>query len=136
MKFDCLPMRSRADGRADGAPPELEAQAERISATAKHGQLLLRNASCTFGLTNDDNVGMPVPFEAPRPRGGSEGPAMRSPGRAERCDWLTSRWSRGSGNGEGRRSVEFDRYIAAGDNGRSPGCKLAAGRRGTLGMGL
>src|SRR5438067_2031503 len=63
ITFDCLPLRSV--GRFDipiDASPKFRARCERIKAAMEqHGSynsFYLYNASCTFHLTNDEDLGM------------------------------------------------------------------------------
>lgn len=152
IEFECLPMRSL--GRLDvpiDAPPDLEAKAERIKAAlARHGQhntFYLHNASCTFGLTNDDRVGMlEFRFEGTVLTDAEDRKAERCDLQValarETCDWLTEpvvAWF--TETVEKAVLVEFDRYIAAGDLARTVARmqKLEAesdSRAGFLGMGL
>lgn len=152
IEFDCLPMRSL--GRLDvpiDAPPALEAKAGRVKAAlAKHGQhntFYLHNASCTFFLTNDDNVGMlEFRFEGTVLTDAEDRKAQRCDLKVElareTCDWLTEpvvAWF--AETVERAVLVEFDRYIATGDLGRTVARmqKIEAesdARAGFLGMGL
>lgn len=152
IEFDCLPMRSL--GRLDvpiDAPPALEAKAERVrAALARHGQhntFYLHNASCTFNLTNDDNVGMlEFRFEGTVLTDAEDrktrGCDLQVELARETCDWLTGpvvAWF--ARTVEKAVIVEFDRYIAAGDLARTVARikQLEAesdSRGGFLGMGL
>ena len=105
------------------------------------------NASCTFGLTNDDNVGMlefrfegTVLTDAEDRK--AQGCDLQVELVRETCDWLTApvvAWF--AKTVKEAVLVEFDRYIAAGDLRRTVARmeQLAAesdARAGFLGMGL
>ncbi len=113
-------------GRADGRPARTGGQggADQGRGTAKHGQhntFYLHNASCTFGLTNDDNVGMlEFRFEGTVLTDAEDRKAQRCDLQVElareTCDWLTEpvvAWF--TETVKEAVLVEFDRYIAAGD---------------------
>lgn len=126
IAFDCLPLRSvgRLDIPIDASPKyreRCEQVLKAISAHGSHNTYFLYNASCVFHLTNQADVGM-LEFRF-------QGTALtdETDQRAERChldvelvketcDWLTEpivQWFKETVP----RSVtiEFDRYIAAGD---------------------
>ena len=130
IRFDCTPLRALARAQVPAeASPRFRALVERMqAAVAKHGvrnAYYLTNASCTFRFTNAPERGW-VAFEV-------EGTLLtddldtRTVGSdvtvklaKETCDWLTQpavAWLDLSV----RRAVEaeFDRYIAAGDLGRT-----------------
>ncbi len=124
--FDCLPLRSvtRLDIPID-ASPKYRARCERIKRAIEthgsHNSYYLYNAGCKFHLTNDPDVGR-LEFQF-------EGTVLTDPTDQrtqhcqleielvrETCDWLTEPvvawfWE------TVRRAVtvEFNRYIAAGD---------------------
>ena len=124
--FDCLPLRSvtRWDVPID-ASPKYQARCERVKRAMEthgsHNTYFLYNARCTFHMTNDPEVGR-LEFHF-------EGTVLTDPTDShtqycqlnvelarETCDWLTEpivSWF----NETVRRAVtvEFDRYIAAGD---------------------
>ena len=124
--FDCLPLRSigRLDVPID-ASPQYQAFCQRVkSAIDTHGSFnsyYLYNAKCTYHLTNDETVGM-VQFRF-------EGTLMTDQADErtarcdldvellrETCDWLNEpvvAWLRESV--KHAVSVEFDRFIEAGD---------------------
>lgn len=126
ITFDCLPLRSipRLDIPLD-ASPKFRARCEAIKRAAEkhgtHNAYFLYNAQCTYHLTNHPQVGM-IQFKF-------EGTVLtdesdQKTGRAdlevelirETCDWLTEpiiAWFRQSVPFS--VSVEFDRYIEAGD---------------------
>ena len=126
ITFDCLPLRSvtRLDIPID-ASPKYQALCERIkqgiATHGTHNTYYLYNARCTFHLTNNPEVGS-VEFAF-------EGTVMTDPSdrqthrcdlhvRLERetCDWLIEpavAWLLESV--QQAVTVEFDRYIAAGD---------------------
>lgn len=126
ITFDCLPLRSltRLDIPID-ASPKYQALCERIlQAIATHGTLntyYVYNARCTFHLTNNPELGS-IEFVF-------DGTVMTDPSdqkthrchldvRLERetCDWLIEPavvWLRDSV--AQAVSVEFDRFIEAGD---------------------
>jgi hypothetical protein len=152
ISFDCLPLRSvtRFDVPLD-ASPEFRARVERVKqATAKHGlhnTYYLHNARCVFHLTNNPQIGMlEFAFEGTVLTDGEDRKTLDCDlaGElvAETCDWLTETavaWFR-----ETIRqavTVEFDRYIAAGDLQRTMERikrleSESDARSGFLGMGL
>ena len=126
ISFDCLPLRSitRLDAPLD-ASCELEAKIERVKQAVQehglHNTYYLHNATCTYHLTNDRNLGM-LEF-------GFEGTLLTDPDdqetlrcdlhvelNRETCDWIAEpivEWFAETVSHAVR--VEFDRYIAAGD---------------------
>jgi hypothetical protein len=126
ITFDCLPLRTI--GRLDipiDASPKYRARCEKLrKAIETHGSYntyFLYNAQCTFHVTNSDEIGM-LQFRF-------EGTALTDAGdqttlrcdldvelARETCDWLTEpivEWFRETV--PRAVTVEFDRYIAAGD---------------------
>jgi hypothetical protein len=126
ITFDCLPLRTI--GRLDipiDASPKYRARCEKIrhaiDAHGSYNTYFLYNAQCKFYLTNSDDVGM-IQFRF-------EGTALTDPTDQntlrcdleveivrETCDWLTEpivHWFRDTV--PRAVTVEFDRYIAAGD---------------------
>ena len=130
IAFDCLPLRSieRMDVPLD-ASPAFEAFCHRVKQAADHHGLhntyYLHHARCCFQLTNDEAIGL-LQFSF-------EGTALTDPEdqktlsvdlqvelEEETCDWITRPvvdWFRETVSQAVR--VEFDRYIAAGDLGRT-----------------
>jgi hypothetical protein len=126
ISFDCLPLRSvgRLDIPLDASPAYRE-RCERIKAAiAKHGShntYYLYDASCTFHLTNQPDLGS-LEFRF-------EGTVLTDPEDRrtvladlgvtlvrETCDWLTEpvvTWFRETVSKA--VAAEFDRYIEAGD---------------------
>ncbi len=124
--FDCLPLRSvtRLDIPID-ASPKYRAHCERIKRAIEthglHNTYFLYNAGCTFHLTNQPEVGR-LEFKF-------EGTVLTDPTDQrthhcqldvelvrETCDWLTEpvvAWF--SETVRRAVTVEFDRYIEAGD---------------------
>ncbi|MGD9722134.1 MAG: hypothetical protein AB7O59_12170 [Pirellulales bacterium] len=126
IEFECLPLRSV--GRLDipiDASPAYRARCERIKeALEKHGShntYFLYNASCTYHLTNNDDVGMlHYTFEGTVMTDPSDQKAVLSDLHVElareTCDWLTepaAAWLAETVSQAVR--AEFDLYIAAGD---------------------
>lgn len=126
IEFDCLPLRSV--GRVDipiDASPVFRDKCERIKrAMEKHGThnaFYLHNASCTFFLTNQPDVGtIEFAFEGTVLTDESDRKTVHADLevtlRRETCDWLTEpvvNWFQDSVKQAVK--VEFDRYIAAGD---------------------
>jgi hypothetical protein len=126
IAFDCLPLRSV--GRLDiplDASPKFRARCERIKAALEahgsHNTYYLLNASCTYHLTNSDELGMlRFAFDGTVLTDASDQATVEAVLDVrlehETCDWLTEpivAWFRDTV----RRSVmvEFDRYIAVGD---------------------
>lgn len=126
ISFDCLPLRSV--GRMDipmDASPKYRARCERIKASMErhgsHNSYYLYNAGCTFHLTNQPDLGM-LEFRF-------EGTVLTDEADLttrlcdlevelvrETCDWLTQpvvAWFKESV--PHAVSVEFNRYISAGD---------------------
>ncbi len=126
IRFDCLPLRSV--GRLDipiDASPKYQARCERIKhAIDVHGSLntyYLYNAACTFRLTNSDDIGMlDFRFEGTVFTDADDQKAVNTNLTVdllrETCDWLTEPVVKWFGETVPRAvTVEFDRYIAAGD---------------------
>ena len=128
--FDCLPLRSiqRFDLPIDASDELIEKHAKLKRAIEHHGlhnTYYLHSARCVYRLTNDPQIGM-LEFAF-------EGVVLTDPDdrhavsvdlevhlRSETCDWLTEptvEWFHETV----RRAVqaEFDRYIAAGDLGKT-----------------
>jgi hypothetical protein len=111
------------------APPAFQALCERIKeAAARHGlhnTYYLHNAGCTYRLTNDERVGvLQFGFEGTVLTDRDDRKTLRADLHVEllqeTCEWLTEpivEWFRETVS----RAVvvEFDRYIAAGDLGRT-----------------
>lgn len=152
ISFDCLPLRSvtRLDVPLD-ASPAFQALVERVrAALEKHGQhntYYLHRARYVVNLTNDPQVGMlEFRFEGTVLTDAADQKTLSADLEVEltreTCDWLTepiAAWFR-----ETVRQaviVEFDRFIAAGDLGRTleRAARLEAeseAKSGYLGMGL
>lgn len=130
IRFDCTPLRAlaRAEVPAE-ASPRFRALVERMqAAVAKHGvrnAYYLTNASCTFRFTNAPERGW-VSFDVEGTLLTDDldthtvGSDLTVKLTKETCDWLTQpavAWLELSV----RRAVEaeFDRYVAAGDLGRT-----------------
>lgn len=127
IAFDCLPLRSV--GRLDipiDASPKYRARCERIKgALESHGSLntyYLYNASCTFHLTNQAELGtLEFRFEGTVLTNETDEKTIdcrlsQIELVRETCDWLTEpvvQWFNETVPHAVR--VEFDRYIAAGD---------------------
>lgn len=126
ITFDCLPLRSV--GRLDipiDASPKFRARCERIKgALEAHGAFntyFLYNATCTFHLTNQPELGMlQFDFEGTLLTDESDQRTLRASLevklRRETCDWLTEpivAWF--AETVPKAVQVEFDRYIAVGD---------------------
>jgi hypothetical protein len=124
--FDCLPLRSV--GRLDiplDASPRYRARCERIKqALATHGShntYYLYNAECTFRLTNHEMLGMiQFGFEGTALTDASDQKTLRCDLQVEllreTCDWLTEPATQWLGETVVHAvTVEFDRFIAAGD---------------------
>ncbi len=126
ITFDCLPLRSitRVDIPID-ASPKFRARCERIlDAIHKHGSFntyYLYNASCTFHLTNQADLGaIQFSFEGTAHTDENDRTTVRCDLHVEllreTCDWLTEpvvHWFAESV--PVAVQAEFDRYIAAGD---------------------
>lgn len=126
IEFDCLPLRSvgRMDVPID-ASPKYRQFCERVKAAfEKHGahnSYFLYNASCTFHLTNDPQLGM-VRFSlegtllTDEMDTKSTHADLRVELAGETCSWLIEsvvHWLQETV--QRAVLVEFDRYIAAGD---------------------
>jgi len=126
ISFDCLPLRSitRMDVPMD-ASPKFRARCERIlDAIHRHGTFntyYLYNASCTFHLTNQADLGaIQFSFEGTAHTDETDRATARCDLTVEllreTCDWLTEpvvHWFAETVPFAVR--AEFDRYIAAGD---------------------
>jgi hypothetical protein len=130
IRFDCTPLRAvaRAEVPAEASPRFRALVGRMQDAVAKHGlrnAYYLTNASCTFRFTNApergwvsfDVEGTVLTDEVDTHTVGSDLTVKLA---KETCDWLTQpavAWLELSV----RRAVEaeFDRYIAAGDLGRT-----------------
>jgi hypothetical protein len=130
IRFDCTPLRALARAQVPAeASPRFRALVERMqAAVARHGvrnAYYLTNASCTFRFTNApergwasfDVEGTVLTDAVDTHTVGSDLTVKLA---KETCDWLTQpavAWLELSV----RRAVEaeFDRYIAAGDLGRT-----------------
>lgn len=125
ITFDCLPLRTvtRLDIPID-ASPKYRAQCERIKAAIeKHGShntYYLYNAECVYHLTNGERGMLALQFEGTAITDASDMHTERCDLQVklvrETCDWLTApivEWFQQSVPRS--VSVEFDRYIAAGD---------------------
>lgn len=126
IEFDCLPLRSV--GRFDiplDASPKFRARCERILAALEthgsHNTYYLYNATCTYHLTNREEIGM-LQFEfdgtvlTDSSDQATKDAVLDVRLDRETCDWMTEpivAWFRETV----RHSVmvEFDRYIAVGD---------------------
>ena len=126
ITFDCLPLRSI--GRLDipiDASPKYRQRCERIlKAIETHGSFntyFLYNARCVFRLTNSDAVGLlEFAFEGTALTDPTDQKTLRSVLEVElvqeTCDWLTEPIVAWFTESVPRAvTVEFDRYIAAGD---------------------
>jgi len=152
ISFDCLPLRSvgRFDVPIDAADEE-QALYERIKLAAEkhgvHNSYYLCNAHCVFHLTNDPEFGtIHFRFEGTALTDADDLRTRRCDVEAElvgeTCEWLTQpivEWLAETVGYAVR--VEFDRYIAAGDLGRTVERieRLQAeteAKGGFLGMGL
>ena len=126
IEFDCLPLRSV--GRMDipiDASPKFRERCERIrDALATHGShnsYFLYNASCTFHVTNQPELGMiQFEFEGTVLTDSSDCKTLSSDLTVkltrETCDWLThpvTAWLVETVTKAVQ--IEFDRYIEAGD---------------------
>ena len=126
VSFDCLPLRTMVPwSPPEDASPKLAAKFERIGkAIETHGTLnsyYLHNATCTFHLTNDPDLGMcQFAFEGViltdandmQPRSCD----LKSELVRDTCSWLTQSvvdWMAESV--QHAVLVEFDRFIRAGD---------------------
>jgi len=126
IAFDCLPLRSF--GRLDiplDASPKYRRRCQRIKdAIEKHGShnaYFLCNASCTFHLTNSDEIGtLEFKFEGVALTDASDLRTDRCDLEValvrETCDWLTATVVQWFADTVPRSvAIEFDRYIEAGD---------------------
>lgn len=126
IAFDCLPLRSV--GRLDipiDASPKYRARCERIKDHMQrhgtHNTYFLYNANCTYHLTNHDSVGTLVfRFEGTALTDTEDRHTQRCDLDvqlvSETCDWLTEPVVSWFAETVARSvSIEFDRYIAAGD---------------------
>ena len=126
ITFDCLPLRSvgRLDIAID-ASPKYRAHCERIlkalEAHGSHNSYYLYNARCIYHLTNRDEVGMLEFRFTGTALTDSEDQETRTCDLdveliRETCDWLTEPVVKWFEQTVPRAvTVEFDRYIAAGD---------------------
>lgn len=126
ITFDCLPLRSvvRLDLPLD-ATPKFQAFCQRVKAAIdKHGQFntfYLYNGRCTYHFTNRDDLGMvQFWFEGTVMTDAEDrhtvGCDLDAGLLGETCDWLSEPivdWLRETVLRS--VSVEFDRYIEAGD---------------------
>jgi len=126
ITFDCLPLRSidRLDIPLD-ASPLFRARCERIlAAMEKHGKqnaYYLHTARCVFRLANSDDIGMfEFGFEGTVLTGDHDqktrGVDLNVELLHETCEWLSEsivEWFKETVSKA--VTVEFDRYIAAGD---------------------
>jgi hypothetical protein len=126
ITFDCLPLRSltRLDIPLD-ASPKYQALCQRIlqaiSTHGTHNTYYLYNAHCTFHLTNNAEIGsVEFRFEGTVMTDSADQRAHRChldvQLERETCDWLIEpavAWLKDSVTPA--VSVEFDRYIDAGD---------------------
>jgi hypothetical protein len=126
IEFDCLPLRSV--GRMDiplDASPKFRERCERvkhaIETHGSHNTYFLYNATCTFHLTNQSDLGMiQYDFEGTVLTDERDQKTVRCDLRVdlirETCDWLTQPVARWFAETVSKAvEVEFDRYIAAGD---------------------
>lgn len=124
--FDCVPLRSisRMDIPMDASPgyiKKCEAIKQAIELHGTHNTYFLHNASCTYFMTNNPDVGVihfsfngTVTTDAEDKQAVSASLAVRL--ESETCDWLNEpivQWFATSVQESVRH--EFDRYIAAGD---------------------
>ena len=126
ISFDCLPLRSvgRLDIPLDASPVYrrgCEHIKHAIETHGSHNTYFLYNAGCTFHLTNDETVGMlQFRFEGTALTDASDQKTLSSDLEVElvreTCDWLTEPIVAWFLETVPRVvTVEFDRYIAAGD---------------------
>lgn len=126
ITFDCLPLRSvvRFDIPIDASPKYRQFCDSVKAAIQKHGSYntyYLYNGKCTYHLTNRDDTGMiQFRFEGTVMTDQEDRRTVRCDLDAklarESCDWLTEpvvQWLRETVIQS--VSVEFDRYIEAGD---------------------
>ncbi len=126
ISFDCLPLRSieRLDIPLD-ASPAFRTRCERIlAAVEKHGKqnsYYLHTARCVFHLVNSDDIGMlEFGFEGTVLTGDRDqktrGIDLNVTLLHETCEWLSESIVEWFQETVSRAvTVEFDRYIAAGD---------------------
>lgn len=130
IKFDCLPLRSVGQvSIPDDASPKLAAKLARIQTAidthGTHNSYFLHNASCTFHLTNDPSVGMfEFAFEGALLTDGQDMKARSVELKVElireTCSWVNQaivNWLAESV--QQAVLVEFDRFILAGDLGKT-----------------
>lgn len=152
IAFECLPLRSirRWDTPID-ASPSFQAKCGRMQqALLKHGSFntyFLHNAACVFHLTNNPGEGLlHFTFEGTVTTDATDRRAvaadLQSVLKFESCDWLTEPVVRWFKDAMSRAvMIDFDRYIASGDLGRTQQ-RLALENarfeesRGYVGMGL
>ena len=126
IQFDCLPLRSL--GRLDipiDASPKYHALCERVKAALEkhgsHNSYYLYNASCSYHLTNSDEFGvLEFRFQGTVLTDTDDQHCQRCDLqvelRRETCQWLTEPIVEWFCETVPRSvSVEFDRYIEAGD---------------------
>ncbi len=130
ISFDCLPLRSvgRFELPVDSSP-EHQALCTRIKRAAdKHGlynTYYLYQAKCVFHLTNDPEIGMiALHFEGTVLTDEDDSKTitcdLTTSLDGETCDWLTEPVVEWFSEAVGRAvQVEFDRYMAAGDLGKT-----------------
>lgn len=126
VEFDCLPLRSvgRLDIPIDASPRYRQRCLDIKAAIKKHGShnsYYLYNASATYHLTNEPELGMiQFRFEGTVLTDSSDvktrGTDLTVELVRETCDWLSEPIVRWFTDTVGRSvTVEFDRYIQAGD---------------------
>jgi hypothetical protein len=126
ISFDCLPLRSvgRLDIPIDASPKYRERCLAIKNAIEKHGShntYYLYNASCTFHLTNNQNIGsLEFKFDGTVITDANDMHAQHADLKVElvkeTCDWLTApivEWF--AGTVQHAVAVEFGLYIQAGD---------------------
>jgi hypothetical protein len=126
IEFDCLPLRSV--GRLDipiDASPKYRARCERIKHAldthGSHNTYFLYNATCTFHLTNHDDLGMiQFSFEGTALTDDADRHTQRCDLEVkierETCDWLTAPATAWLAESVVKSvEVEFDRFISSGD---------------------
>lgn len=126
IRFDCLPLRSI--GRLDiplDASPKYRARCERIKQALEthgsHNTYYLYNAKCVYHLTNNPEIGMiELAFDGTAITDPTDEKTLSCDLQVElvreTCDWLTEpivAWFRETV--QHVITVEFDRFIAAGD---------------------
>lgn len=126
ISFDCLPLRTvgRLDIPLDASPAYRERCLRVKAALEKHGShntYFLYNAKCTYRLTNRDDAGMiQFRFEGTVLTDDEDRHTQRCDIEVtlvrETCDWLTEPIVKWLTDTVARSvTVEFDRYIEAGD---------------------